>query len=143
MGICYRELGRLDEAEESFRKAIAIKPRQREYHMNLARVLYMKGDYRRAVETLDAVLGMYPDFTQARFDLAQNYLALRMPGEAVREMSEAIKQVPESYEARYNLAVIYASIGERDKARREAALALSLAAGEEQMRDARNILEEK
>ena len=141
LGICFRELGRLDEAEGYFRRAVSIKPRQKEYYMELAKTLYMKGDFNGALDTLGRVVSMYPDFIQAYFDISQNFLALKAPEKAVLTLSEALKRAPDNYDAHYNLATVYAAMGQGGKARDEARAALSLASDGTQRRDAQRLLD--
>lgn len=140
LGICYRELGRLNRAIGYFHQAISIKPRQREYYMELANALYMKGDFNGALDTLGEVVSMYPNYTQAYFDMAQNFLALKAPEKAVLTLTEAMRRAPEDYDAHYNLATVYVSMGEGGKARDEARAALSVASDYAQRRDAKRLL---
>ena len=140
LGICYRELGRLDKAISYFQQAISIKPRQKEYYMELANALYMKGDFNGALGTLGEVVSMYPDFTQAYFDMAQNFLALKAPEKAVLTLNEALRRAPDDYDVHYNLATVYVSMGEGAKAKDEARAALYAASDGDQRRDARRLL---
>jgi cytochrome c-type biogenesis protein CcmH/NrfG len=49
LGITLKELGRLDEAEASYKQAIALKPDYAEAHGNLGEVLLHKGHHREGL----------------------------------------------------------------------------------------------
>jgi tetratricopeptide (TPR) repeat protein len=61
LGITLKELGRLDEAEASYRQAIALKPDFAEAHSNLGVILYINGDIDSGLESLKKAHNIDPD----------------------------------------------------------------------------------
>ena len=51
LGVPLKELGRLDEAEVSYRKAIELKPDYAEAHSNLGNTLKEHGQIRRELKS--------------------------------------------------------------------------------------------
>ena len=52
LGALLQELGKLEKAEISCRKAISLKPNYAEAHHNLGVVLYSKGNIDKGIESL-------------------------------------------------------------------------------------------
>ncbi len=67
------ELGRFDEAEPWFKKAMqAGRYDPRHYpHFNLARVYIQRCDYDRAIEQLERAIELAPDYAQAKRELGK------------------------------------------------------------------------
>lgn len=69
-------LGRLDEAEESCRRAISLKPQLAEAHSNLGNVLQRRGDTRNAIDAYSQALAIRPDHPEALWNRGLCLLAL-------------------------------------------------------------------
>ena len=67
------ELGKYDEAEPWFRKAMkAARYEPRHYpHFNLARVYINRCDYDRAIDELEQAIEIAPDYVQAKRELVK------------------------------------------------------------------------
>jgi predicted O-linked N-acetylglucosamine transferase (SPINDLY family) len=89
-----KELGRLTEAEECFRRALAYMPRASGVHCNLGSTLYDLGRLEEAEESFEHALALNPDHAEARFALT--VLRLRptfLGGEPTEDPRAAIRKV--------------------------------------------------
>jgi tetratricopeptide (TPR) repeat protein len=68
-GIALKELGRLKEAETSYRKALALKPDLAIVHFNLGNVLLEMGCPEKATACYQQALKLAPAYTEARLNL--------------------------------------------------------------------------
>ena len=64
-----KKLGRLDEAEASYRKAIALKPDYAEAHNNLGNTLQEQGRLDEAETSLRQAITLKPDYAEAHNNL--------------------------------------------------------------------------
>jgi tetratricopeptide (TPR) repeat protein len=73
MGGTLNELGRLEEAESIYRKAISLEPDFAEAHNNLGSVLRNQGDLEAAIDSYKKTLKINPDFDAATVNLGEVY----------------------------------------------------------------------
>lgn len=66
LGLVWHEQGKLNEAEQCYRKAIQLDPRYVDAWYNLHALLIRMGDYLSAREALDMVLKLHPHDQEAR-----------------------------------------------------------------------------
>ena len=64
-----RDLGKLEEAESSYRQAIKNKPNSAEAHSNLGTLLKDLGDLQEAEISIRKALEIKPDYTMAKINL--------------------------------------------------------------------------
>ena len=69
LGNTYLEMGSLDDAANSFRRAVALDPSLPEAHFNLGNVLADIGDAASAVESYRRAIEIAPRFFAAHFNL--------------------------------------------------------------------------
>ena len=108
LGVTFRELDRLPEAEASLRRALIIKPDYAEAHNNLGNVLSkMPGRLDDAVAQYEQALRLQPDNATIHFNLAVALLKVPDRGnEAVAHLREVVRLQPGNYAARQILARI-------------------------------------
>lgn len=71
IGYCLAQLGRLDEAEAHYRKALELKPDYAMAHNDLGNIALLRGDLREAEKRYSKALESAPDYTVARENLAR------------------------------------------------------------------------
>ena len=78
MGVALERSGRRELAEESYRRALTLRPAMPRAHFNLA-VLYWNRDWKRVVSELEAALAADPGYAEARGYLAAARARLSAP----------------------------------------------------------------
>lgn len=116
LGLVYKSKGRIEDAEKEYQASILAKPGSYAY-ANLATLYYDQRDHNKATLYYEKALSLEPDNARIHFNLAQNHLAKKEFDKAREQFEKANaldpKVNPVSY---YNLALIYAQKGDREKA---------------------------
>lgn len=107
LGMVYVKEGRLDEAIENCRKAIAIKPRYAEGRSNLGNAYLQKGMLDEAITEYKRAIDCDPAFAKAYTNLGLAYEKKGMLNEAIVAQKEAIALNPHLAIAYYNLGLVY------------------------------------
>jgi len=103
MGNTLLDMGRLDEAEASYRRALKIKPDFAEAHSNLGNILKELGRLDEAVTSYQRALRIKPDIAMAHYNLGNALQDLGQLDEAVASYRRALKINPDYVEAYHNL----------------------------------------
>ena len=98
-GMVLRQLGRLDEAERSCRRALAIDGGHANGLNNLGIVLAARGRHPEAIAAYRAVTARHPRFHKAWCTLGLSLAATGEPGEAARAFGTALRIAPDYTEA--------------------------------------------
>lgn len=99
LGVARDKLGKTDQAEDAYRRAVQRDPGLREAHLNLASLVLRKGDHRQAISILRELVERDPGAAKARVALAQSLLNHGQPEDAVRLAQEALARAPKTMEA--------------------------------------------
>lgn len=119
------QLGRHDEAVESFRNALANDPRQPEVLTNLAESLRATGRLEQALASLDQAVAHSPGFLPAWHNRGGVLRLLGRPADAALSFRKAIGGDRRRLSSRLSLAVALAESGDLVEAEREARSAAS------------------
>ena len=129
LGYLYDRLERVEEAMTEYRKVIELDPGNLLARNNLGVLYNRKGLHEEAVREFEEVLRLNPSDASARKNLEVAKSNSGIVQEREARIAEARKEVeanPTSPRASYNLARIYASFDEKDKAMQWIARALEL-----------------
>jgi len=119
------ELGRFNEAEDAFTKAIWMWPNYAEAHNNLGVTLMRQGKDRVARTHMEIALKIKPDYDKAFNNLS---ILARRTGDldaAIRYARQSIQFEPQLLEGHFNLAIALADKGLYDEAIKELNFLLS------------------
>ncbi|MGQ9365116.1 tetratricopeptide repeat protein [Azospirillum sp. ST 5-10] len=110
-----RAEGRLPEAADSLRRAIALQPAADAF-FSLGNVLKQAGQTAEAAERYRDALALKPDFVEARINAAAALDALGRRNEALAHLRLALASAPANPTVLFNLARTEQAFGARDRA---------------------------
>jgi len=116
LGVTLKELGRLDEAEASYKKAIALKPDLAEAHSNLGNTLKKLGRLNEAEVSNTQAIALKPDYAEAHSNLGNTLQELGRLDEAKASYKQAIALKPDYAEVHSNLGNVLKELGRLDEA---------------------------
>ncbi len=111
-GAALKTLGRLDQAEQSLRRAVALRPGYLEALGNLGNVLKLRGDAAGAVDCYRQVLERQPDNATVCSNLGNALLALGHVEQAAECYDLALRQAPDLPAAHWNRALLWLQQGD-------------------------------
>ena len=116
LGNALQAQGKLDEAVEHYRKALALKPDYAEAHTNLGNALQAQGHLAAAAESYRRALALKPDLAVTHYNLGNVLQAQGKLGEAVGSYRKALALKPDYAEAHYNQGNALQAQGKIDEA---------------------------
>jgi tetratricopeptide (TPR) repeat protein len=130
LGVAYLLLGRYELAEQRFRQALRLQPASSFAALNLADVVLLQGRRPEAETVYRTVIGLATrDPTAAGWQLvsqrAQALAHLGQRRQAVGEAQRVLQLAPGNSEAAYEVAVVYAVVGDEASALANAEAALA------------------
>jgi tetratricopeptide (TPR) repeat protein len=108
--------GRVAEAENAYRAALAIVPADAAVTHNLGVVIAAQGRHREAVGCFEDALRTDPGFVSAHYNRAVALMTLGETQEAIRAFSRAATLEPQHYQAHRALGFLWLAQGERGRA---------------------------
>lgn len=118
LGSVYQSLGRLEEAEAEYRRAIAIGPDRKGAHHNLGTVLEATGRVEEAIEVYREAVRIDPADWETATNLGRALLSRGRSREAIPVLEEAVKRAGDRPIPMGNLAAAYLHAGDPERARR-------------------------
>jgi len=119
IGDMYAEMGRLAEAEESYRRAVASSGEDDVFaqaYVGLGNTALEKGDYAQAKEAFEKALDQAGDYFDARLGLGKAFYHLEEYEDAVATLEVAQIQAPRSVTMFHYLGLSYEAAGLHDQA---------------------------
>jgi len=108
--------GRYQDARPSFEKAVQLDSGNIEAQLGLAEVLQKKGDTEASLESYRAALKLDPQNLVAQIGLAKDFALLQRFAEARDVLEAAIPQHPGNAALHFELARVYARLGDSSRA---------------------------
>ena len=113
------KIGAVDEAIESFNKAIDMDPDFAEPHNSMG-LLYVKAEnLEKAVESFRESIRLDREFTDAYLNLASLYLETQDSSAAIKVLKNLVRLKPDFDKGHYLLGLAYNASGDINQARRE------------------------
>src|SRR5574341_407806 len=116
LGVYLFYAGRYDEAIQALRTAAEFQPNAWFAHMYLGRVYEMKGDLPAAIAELEKTTSINGVAPEAWSALGYAYAIAGRKNDAIRMITELNKQSKRIYVPAYNFAIVYAGLGDKDRA---------------------------
>ncbi len=115
-GVILRDLGKLQEAELSTRRAIELNPNYSKAYLNLGNILSDLGKLQEAEISLRKAIELNPDYAKAHSNLGNILSDLGKLQEAEISLRKAIELNPDLAEAHYNLGGTLSNLGNLEEA---------------------------
>ena len=116
LGNLLNDQGRLDEAVDAYRRALALKPDFAEVHSNLGVTLHAQGKFDLAAASHRLALSLKPGYAAAHFNLGLSLQALARHEEAAESYRSTLALMPDYAQAHSNLGAALEAQGRRDEA---------------------------
>jgi tetratricopeptide (TPR) repeat protein len=111
LGIAYGSLGRHQDAIETYKQAIRIKPDYAEVHYNLGVAYGSLGRYQDEIEAYKQAIRIKPNYAKAHYNLGIAYGSLGRHQDAIESYKQAIRIKPDYAMAHCNLGAAYGMLG--------------------------------
>ena len=115
-GNAFQAQGKLAEAIDCYRRAIANQPKFADAHTNLGTALHRLGKLNEAVASYRSALSFTPDAADLHYNLGSAFMALGKPDKAVACFRSALSVEPDHAFAHGNLGNVLHACGNRDEA---------------------------
>ena len=119
MGLCYRHLGRFEEARKYLKEGLKLDPKNAPCLYNLGFIENRQGNYAEAEKWLKQALELDPDYYEALFELGSVKMEEKKYEEAVPLLRRSIKLNPRPSQAYYKLATAERSLHQTEAAQRD------------------------
>ena len=129
LGMELGALGRFEEAEQSYRRALVLRPDYPEAHNNLANVLYALGRLKEAERHYRRTLELLPGAAAVHNNLAKVLTGLERYAEAEQGFRSALELAPDFPDAHHDFGVLCQRRGRLEEAARHLRRALELNPG--------------
>jgi protein O-GlcNAc transferase len=116
LGTVLRQQGKLEEAAQTYRQAIAIDPNCAEAYNNLGSTLDSQGKFKDAIAFYEKAISIQPDSAGVYNNLGNTYQEQNELELAIAAYANAIAINPNLAEAHYNLGNIFHSQGKLEAA---------------------------
>jgi predicted TPR repeat methyltransferase len=124
-GNMLKEIGRLDEAVNSYQKALEIKPDYAEAYGDLGTVFKEQGKLDKAIASYQQALILKPDYAKAYINLGVVFQEGGLLNEAAANYERALAIKADYVAAHFNLGALYMSLGQTEEALQSFRLAIT------------------
>lgn len=114
--LAHHQAGRLAEAEELYRRVLAISPRHDESLHLLGVAAYQRGDCKSSLDFIGQALRIRKDVPFYHYNIANAFKDSGRPDDAVAHYRQAIAIKPDYIEAHNNLGIVLKDLGKLEDA---------------------------
>lgn len=111
-----RDAGRLDEAVDHYRRAIAVRSDYAPAYSNLGSALRAQGQTAAAISTYERALAIEPGFAEVDYNLANALVEAGQSGKAIDHFRRALRANPDAVDIHNNLGIALANQERVDEA---------------------------
>jgi Tetratricopeptide repeat len=129
--VAHHEAGRLDQAEASYRNALALSPGHPAVTHNLGVIAAAKGQHREAIALFDAAIAAEPQYASAHYNRASALQTLGQSRDALHSLTRVCAIDPGHYDAHRAAGFLWLAEGDRDRALDHFARTYELRRGED------------
>jgi tetratricopeptide (TPR) repeat protein len=119
LGLCYRQLGRFDEAQKYFQKGLKKDPRNPSCLFNIGYIEERQGNHEAAEQRFQEVLRLSPGHAEALLELANLRIASKKYAEAGELLRKYVRVSPSPAPGYYKLAMVERSLHQTEAAQRD------------------------
>ncbi len=119
MGLCYRNLGRFDEAKKYFEQGLKQDPRNPSCLFNLGYIENRQGNYAQAEKLFNEALQSNPDYSEALLELASVRINQKRFEEAAELLRRYVRISRDPAPGYYKLALVERNLNQKDAAQRD------------------------
>lgn len=116
LGAVYFAMGRFEQAEGSFMRALTLKPDFAIAHNNLGKAQYSLGKPEMAVASFENALRLSKDYAEAHNNLGDVLNTLGRHEEALASCKRSLQLQPANADAHNNLGIAFSVLGKREEA---------------------------
>lgn len=116
IGLCLAYLGRNEEAEEYYKKALFLDDKLAQTYINIADIYFKDSRLWEAIELLQGAVASLPADPALRHYLARIFIEDKRYVEAIDELDAVLELSPKNYDANWDLGMIYFELGDWDGA---------------------------
>lgn len=145
LGLVFLDTQRFNDAVRMFRRALVQNPYFTDVHNNLGTAFRKMGKYSAALAEFEKALknDTYSTPQKVHFNIAQTYLDMGRPEEAIASLKEAVLITPKYGKARLELAKTFRGMGRHSEAKKQLEMVVKLLPETEDARKAQDLLNAK
>lgn len=118
IALCEMKLGKYDDAEKDFLKAIELDKEVPQPYLNLAELYFVQQEFMKAISLLQDAALIMPDNVAILHYLARIYIEDKRFDEAIDALNMVVELSPENTDAYWDLGMVYYDLGEYELASR-------------------------
>ena len=119
LGLCYRQLGRFEEAQKYFQEGLKKDPRNAMCLFNMGYIEERQGNHQAAEQKFQEVLRLSPDHAESLLELANLRIASKRYEEALELLKKYVRVSTAPAPGYYKLAMVERSLHQTEAAQRD------------------------
>ena len=116
LGQSYEAHGDIDNALIFYKRTLTLDSQQIDVLFKMVHIYRNREAHQQAIDSLQKIIEIAPDTTEAHYLLALSYLALEQPEAALPAFLATVRLYPDDVSAHYHAAILFEQKGEIDNA---------------------------